>query len=71
MATVAATATTTSAVHEKIAKGPGLIGTLIFVVVLIVGLSYIGWQLTRDLGTQQGGSWLPYLHYWWRWRSNS
>lgn len=46
MATVAATP---SAVHEKIAKGPGMIGTLIFVVVLICGVGYIGWNLTRDL----------------------
>jgi PiT family inorganic phosphate transporter len=61
MATVATTATAPSAVHEKIAKGPGLIGTLIFVAILVIGLSYIGWQLSRDLGSLQGGSLLPYL----------
>jgi hypothetical protein len=42
MANVANTVTTPSAIHDKIAKGPGLAGTLIFVVVLIIGLTYIG-----------------------------
>ncbi len=43
-ATTAATATTAppvSTVHDKIAKGPGLIGTLIFVGVLVIGIGYI------------------------------
>jgi len=61
MATAATTATTPSAVHEKIAKGPGLMGTLVFVVVLVVGLSYIGWNILRDLTSMEGGSALPYL----------
>jgi len=61
MATVANTVTTASAIHDKIAKGPGLAGTLIFVVVLIIGLTYIGWNLSKDLTTLQGSSVLPYL----------
>jgi PiT family inorganic phosphate transporter len=63
-ATTAATATTAppvSTVHDKIAKGPGLIGTLIFVGVLVIGIGYIGWNLSRDLSTMQVSSALPYL----------
>jgi len=63
-ATTSATATTAptvSTVHDKIAKGPGLIGTLIFVGVLVIGIGYIGWNLSRDLRTMQVGSTLPYL----------
>jgi hypothetical protein len=41
--------TSPSAVHEKIAKGPGLIGTFVFVAVLVAGIGYIGWNLVRDL----------------------
>jgi PiT family inorganic phosphate transporter len=61
MATVANTVTSPSAIQKKIARGPGLAGTLIFVVVLIIGLTYIGWNLSKDLTTLQGGSVLPYL----------
>ena len=42
-------------------KGPGLIGTLIFVAVLIAGVVYIGWNLSKDLITLQGGATLPYI----------
>jgi PiT family inorganic phosphate transporter len=48
-------------VHEKLSKGPGLMGTLIFVVVLIIGLGYIGWNLAHDLASLRTGSALPYL----------
>lgn len=48
-------------VHEKLAKGPGLIGTLIFVAVLIAGIVYIGINLSRDLISLQSGSALPYI----------
>jgi PiT family inorganic phosphate transporter len=66
MATVAATPSSAtsanaSAVHEKFAKGPGMIGTLIFGLVAIAGLTYIGWSLSRDLNALRGGSFLPYL----------
>ena len=66
MATVAASPSSAppaspAGVHEKFAKGPGMIGTVIFAVVAIVGLSYIGWSLSRDLGSLRGGSFLPYL----------
>src|SRR6266705_491261 len=61
MATLATTSTSPSAVHEKIAKGPGIVGTLIFVAVLVVGVGYIGWNLVRDLSELRSGSALPYL----------
>src|SRR5437660_92864 len=61
MATLATTSTSPSAVHEKIAKGPGITGTLIFVAVLVVGVGYIGWNLVRDLSELRTGSGLPYL----------
>ena len=66
MATVAASPSTpavpgASAVHEKFAKGPGLIGTLIFAVVAIGAVGYIGWNITRDLSELRTGSALPYI----------
>jgi len=67
MATVAAPPSTapappaTSAVHEKFAKGPGLIGTLIFTLVAIGAVGYIGWNLVRDLAEMRTGSALPYI----------
>src|SRR5260221_4201514 len=61
MATVATTTASTSAVHDKFAKGPGLMGTLIFVVVLIVGVSYIGYSLSRDLVDLPMTFALPYI----------
>src|SRR6201982_3008832 len=61
MATVATAPTAPSAVHEKFSKGPGFIGTLIFVAVLVVGISYIGWSVSRDLANLHVTSALPYL----------
>jgi hypothetical protein len=42
MATVASTP---CAVHEKIAKGPGALGTFVFAGVAITAAIYIGWNL--------------------------
>jgi len=66
MATVAASpsaaaAPPASAVHEKFAKGPGAIGTLIFAVVAIGAVIYIGWNLAHDLAEMRAGSALPYV----------
>src|SRR5438445_13471999 len=61
MATLATTSTSPSAVHEKIAKGPGIAGTLIFVAVLVVGVGYSGWNLVRDLSELRTGSARPRL----------
>jgi inorganic phosphate transporter, PiT family len=49
------------ALHDKMAKGPGAIGMLIFGVVLIAGIIYIGVSLSHDLIALQGGSVLPYV----------
>jgi inorganic phosphate transporter, PiT family len=66
MATVAASPSTTaappaSAVHEKFAKGPGAIGTLIFGLVAIGAVTYIAWNLAHDLAEMRTGSALPYI----------
>ena len=66
MATVAASTSpapvpTPSAVHEKFAKGPGTVGIMIFVAVVIGAVSYIGWNLARDLSEMRTGSALPYI----------
>src|SRR5262245_8634755 len=65
MATVAAPSSTAppsaSAVHEKFAKGPGAIGMLIFGIVAVGAVIYIGWNLARDLAEMHTGSALPYI----------
>jgi len=61
MSTVAAAPTSPSAVHEKFSKGPGFVGTLIFIGVLVVGIAYIGWSLSRDLVNLHVTSVLPYF----------
>jgi len=65
MATVAAPSSTAppsaSAVHEKFARGPGAIGMLIFGIVAIGAVIYIGWNLARDLAEMHTGSALPYI----------
>src|SRR5215467_12763278 len=66
MATVAAPSSSTappqaSVLHEKFAKGPGAIGILIFGVVAIGAVVYIGWNLVRDLAEMRTGSALPYI----------
>jgi PiT family inorganic phosphate transporter len=70
---MAATATSTAAtaaspgvathpsVAEKLKKGPGAIGMMIFGVVLIVGLIFIGYSLSRDLADLTLGSAWPYV----------
>jgi PiT family inorganic phosphate transporter len=42
-------------------KGPGVIGMLIFGVVLLVGIVYIGYSLSHDLIGLKTGSVLPYV----------
>src|SRR5258708_5636947 len=51
----------THSVHDKMSKGPGAIGMLIFGVVLIVGVVYIGYSLSHDLIGLKTGSILPYV----------
>jgi inorganic phosphate transporter, PiT family len=50
-----------SAVAEKLKKGPGAIGMLIFGVVLIAGAIFIGYSLAHDLEGLRLGSSLPYI----------
>src|SRR6266436_5471379 len=61
MSTVATAPTSPSVVQEKFSKGPGFVGTLIFVAVLVVGISSIGWSLSRDLANLHVSSVLPYF----------
>jgi inorganic phosphate transporter, PiT family len=50
-----------SVLDEKLSKGPGTIGLLVFGVVLVVGVLYAGSSLLRDLSTVHATSFLPYL----------
>ena len=61
MATTATAPTTTTAVHEKLSRGPGRIGMLVFGAVLVAGLIFIGTSIARDLGNIQLGSSWPYI----------
>ena len=63
-ATASSTATATishSILTEKMNKGPGQIGMLVFGVVLIAGAVFIGYSLAHDLGDLRLGSTLPYI----------
>ena len=51
----------THGVHAKLSKGPGKTGMLIFGVVLVIGIIYIGISLSHDLISLQGGPILPYI----------
>jgi inorganic phosphate transporter, PiT family len=65
MATVAtappAPATAPSALHEKMSRGPGRMGTIVFVLVLLGGLIFIGTSIAHDLGDVILGSAWPYI----------
>ena len=49
------------AVHEKMSKGPGTVGVLIFTGVLIAGLIFIGTSIAKDLSNIVLGSAWPYF----------
>src|SRR5580692_11034251 len=49
------------ALTEKLNRKPGRIGMLAFGVVLIVGVIFIGYSLSRDLAGLELGSALPYI----------
>ena len=51
----------TSVLDSKMAAGPGRIGVLIGVVVLLIGLVYVGNHLLTDLAGVHAESWLPYV----------
>src|SRR5271167_4180710 len=50
----------TSVLDSKLAAGPGRIGILIGVLVLLAGLVYVGSHLLGDLSGIRAESWLPY-----------
>jgi inorganic phosphate transporter, PiT family len=50
-----------SSLDAKLGKGPGKIGVLAFVVVLIIGVIYAGSSLASDLSGVHNSSILPYL----------
>jgi len=58
MTTATAPAT---ALDAKLSKGPGRLGTLIFVAALLVGVLYVGVSLTAELPTIHGRSVLPFV----------
>jgi inorganic phosphate transporter, PiT family len=41
-------------VRDKLEKGPGAIGLMIFLVVLLIGIAYAGWNLASDLERAPG-----------------
>jgi inorganic phosphate transporter, PiT family len=47
--------------HEKMSKGPGKVGMLIFVGVLVAGLIFIGVNIARDLADVRMISAWPYI----------
>jgi inorganic phosphate transporter, PiT family len=61
-ATPAPAETTRSAVlRDKLNRGPSRLGTLIFGIVLLAGLIFIGTSIARDLGNVELGSAWPYI----------
>lgn len=56
-----ATSPASAVIQEKLSRGPSRIGTLIFGVVLVAGLIFIGTSISRDLANIRLGSWWPYV----------
>jgi len=57
----AAPAPTTAAVHEKLSKSPGKIGSGIFVGALTIGFVYAAYHLVSDLSTVHSSSIFPFV----------
>src|SRR6201986_3496111 len=55
------TAAAPTLVGEKLARGPGRLGILLFLAVLAGGIGFIMWRLVLDLATDHAGSWVPYV----------
>jgi len=60
MATATATARP-SALHEKMSRGPSRAGTIIFILLLLGGLLFIGASIARDMSDVILGSAWPYI----------
>jgi inorganic phosphate transporter, PiT family len=56
-----ATASVSSVMEAKLSRGPGRTGMLIFGLVLVAGLIFIGNSIARDLGGLELGSYWPYV----------
>jgi PiT family inorganic phosphate transporter len=56
-----ATVATTAAVHDKLSKGPGRIGSAIFLGVLAIGFVYAGYHLISDLSVVHSSSIFPFV----------
>ena len=52
---------TTAAVHEKLNKGPGAIGTAIFIGALAIGFVYAAYHLIADLSRVHSNSIFPFI----------
>ena len=50
-----------SAVHAKLSKGPGKVGSAIFAGVLVIGFVYAGYHLIADLSVVHSASFFPYF----------
>ncbi len=50
-----------AAVHEKLSKGPGKIGTAIFIGVLAIGFVYAGYHLISDLSVVHSSTIFPFV----------
>ncbi len=56
-----AAAAPATVLHEKMSKGPGKLGILIFAIVMVIGFGYVASQLVSDLSQVRGGSVYPYI----------
>src|SRR5208337_4426439 len=49
------------AIHDKLNRSPGMIGMVVFGIVIIIGVIYSAYHLLSDLSTVHSGSILPYV----------
>src|SRR5271157_1683302 len=56
-----AAASASTVIQAKLSRGPSRIGTLVFGLVFLAGLIFIGYSIARDLGNIELGSAWPYL----------
>jgi PiT family inorganic phosphate transporter len=61
MSTVATAPAGTSLLDQKMKKGPGLVGVLIFAAVILGGLAYCGFNIVSDMGNVAVVSIWPYV----------
>src|ERR1700744_6543798 len=61
MATAATPAAGNSLLEQKMKKGPGLLGGILFAAVLLGGLAYCGFNIVNDVGHVTAISVWPYV----------